>query len=81
MAGRRGESLHVPVELSFQQAASGITIDVAVERLSPCRACRATGSRPGAAAVRCGHCGGTGAVWTRPGRDRPGDVSGLRRSR
>jgi len=65
--GRRGENLHVPVELSFQQAASGVVADVMVERLSPCRACRATGSRPGAAAVRCGHCGGTGAVWTNRG--------------
>ena len=71
MAGRRGESLHVPVELSFQQAASGIAIDVVVERLSPCRACQATGSRPGAAAVPCGHCGGTGAVWTDRGAIAP----------
>jgi molecular chaperone DnaJ len=71
MAGRRGESLHVPVELSFQQAALGVAIDVVVERLSPCRACRATGLRPGAAAVRCGHCGGTGAVWADRGSIAP----------
>lgn len=69
--GRRGESLHVPVDLSFQQAASGIVADVVVERLSPCRPCQATGSRPGAAAVRCDHCGGTGAVWTNRGAITP----------
>ena len=71
MAGRRGESLHVPVELSFQQAASGVATDVVVERLSPCRACQATGLRPGAAAAGCGHCGGTGAVWTDRGAIAP----------
>jgi molecular chaperone DnaJ len=65
--GRRGEDLHVPVELSFQQAASGVAVGVTVERLSPCRACQATGSRPGASAAPCGHCGGTGAIWTNRG--------------
>jgi molecular chaperone DnaJ len=70
-AGRRGENLHVPVELSFQQAASGVATDVVVERLSPCRTCQATGLRPGAAAVRCDHCGGTGAVWMDRGAIAP----------
>jgi molecular chaperone DnaJ len=65
--GRRGEDLHAPVELSFQQAVTGVAADVKVERLAPCRACQATGSRPGASADLCGHCGGTGAVWTNRG--------------
>jgi molecular chaperone DnaJ len=71
IVGRRGENLHVAIELSFQQAASGVATDVVVERLSPCRACQATGNRPGAAAVSCGHCGGTGAVWTDRGAIAP----------
>ena len=62
--GRRGEDLHATVELSFQQAALGAAAKVLLDRLSPCRTCKATGGRPGAAASRCGHCGGTGAVWT-----------------
>jgi molecular chaperone DnaJ len=70
-AVRRGEDLHTPVELSFQQAVSGVAVDVTVERLSPCRSCQATGSRPGAAAARCGHCGGTGTVWTDRGAIAP----------
>jgi molecular chaperone DnaJ len=70
-AGRRGEDLHTPVELSFQQAVSGVAVDVTVERLSPCRSCQATGSRPGAASARCGHCGGTGTVWTDRGTIAP----------
>ena len=63
-AGRRGENLHAPIELSFQQAVSGVAADVKVERLSPCRACQSTGSRAGASAQSCDHCGGLGTVWT-----------------
>jgi len=70
-AGRRGGDLHAPVELSFQQAVSGIAVDVTVKRLSPCPSCQATGSRPGAATARCSHCGGTGAVWTDRGAIAP----------
>src|SRR6266511_4066349 len=65
--GPRGEELHAPVELSFQQAASGVAVDVTVERLSPCRACQATGNRPGASVAPCSHCGATGTVWTNQG--------------
>lgn len=65
--GRRGGDLHATVELSLPQAASGVSVDVRVVRLSPCRACQATGSRPGAAPAPCGHCGGTGSVWTERG--------------
>lgn len=61
--GRRGDDLHVPVELSFAQAASGIVAELTVERLSPCAACEASGTRPGAPAHECSHCGGTGVIW------------------
>src|SRR3972149_1414724 len=61
--GRRGEDLHVPVELAFHQAVTGIAVDLSVERLSACEACGATGARPGAVPARCGHCGGSGLVW------------------
>jgi len=46
-AGRRGDHLHVPVELAFDQAAAGLTADLAVDRLSACDACGNSGSRPG----------------------------------
>jgi len=63
--GRRGDDLHVPVEVSFAQAYTGLDLDIAVERLSPCGACRAGGVRPGAPAVRCEHCAGSAMVWMR----------------
>ncbi|SRR6266542_1791420 len=62
-AGRRGDDLHATVDLSFAQAAAGVSADVAVERLSPCGSCGATGGRAGALASRCEHCGGAGTVW------------------
>lgn len=61
--GRRGDDLHVPVELAFQQAASGLPADVPVVRLSPCVDCGATGTARGALPVPCTECAGTGAVW------------------
>lgn len=60
---RRGDDLHVPVELSFSKAVSGVELDVAFDRLSPCSVCRATGAAPGAQATPCTYCGGLGTVW------------------
>ena len=63
-AGRRGDHLHVPVELAFDQAAAGLTADLAVDRLSACDACGNSGSRPGGRMATCSHCGGAGGVWS-----------------
>ena len=79
-AGRRGGDVHVPVELSFAQAVSGVEADVPVDRLSPCEACRATGAAPGVQPTTCSHCGGLGTVWSE--RSRDGETCpGLRRAR
>jgi molecular chaperone DnaJ len=61
--GRRGDDLHVPVELSFQQAVSGLAAELRVERLGPCGTCGASGAAPGGAPVTCTHCSGLGVVW------------------
>lgn len=66
--GRRGDDVHVPVELSFQQAVCGVEVDVPVERLSPCGACRTSGAAAGAQATGCSHCGGLGTVWSEGSR-------------
>lgn len=62
--GRRGDDAHVPLELSFQQAVSGVEVDVPIDRLGPCEMCRATGAAPGAEPIVCSHCGGLGTVWS-----------------
>ncbi|HSE05367.1 MAG TPA: DnaJ C-terminal domain-containing protein [Methylomirabilota bacterium] len=66
-AGRPGADAHVPVELSFTQAAAGVEVDVAVDRLAPCEPCRATGAAPGVQPTTCSHCGGLGTVWREAG--------------
>jgi len=65
--GRRGDDVHVPIELAFAQAYSGLTLALPVDRLSACEACGATGGRPGAPRVACSHCGGRGIVWSGEG--------------
>ncbi len=69
--GRRGDDLHVPVDLSFQQAASGLEASLALERLSPCGPCAATGAARGAVSTPCAHCDGLGSVWSGEGLLRP----------
>jgi molecular chaperone DnaJ len=69
--GRRGDDMHAPVELSFAQAVTGAGADLWLERLSPCEACGASGAEPGARALGCDHCGGTGAVWSGVAGGRP----------
>jgi molecular chaperone DnaJ len=74
--GRRGDDLHVPVELSFPQAASGFEADVPVERLSICADCGATGTARGAIPSPCVQCAGTGCVWRGRGTLETGPCPG-----
>ena len=75
-SGRRGDDLHVPFELSFQQAASGFEADVPVERLSVCATCGATGTVRGTIPVPCAACAGMGTVWRGRGTLETGPCPG-----
>lgn len=68
VGGRRGDDVHVPVELSFSQAMAGVEVDLPLDRLSACSTCRATGAAPGAAPAKCSHCGGLGTIWSEAAR-------------
>lgn len=57
-AGRRGEDVHVAVELSFAEAAGGAALDLEVPRFSPCGACGAAGL--GRGGTPCPACAGRG---------------------
>jgi molecular chaperone DnaJ len=56
-AGRRGDDLHVTVELSFAEAAGGAQPTLTVTRFSVCVECGATGNGEG---HRCALCQGRG---------------------
>jgi DnaJ-class molecular chaperone len=56
-AGRRGDDLHMTVELGFADAARGVELGVTVTRYSPCPDCGAAG---GVASGRCAPCQGRG---------------------
>ena len=55
--GRRGDDVHAAIELSFRDAARGVTVDLEVPRFSPCQICAGTGDAGGDA---CRHCQGRG---------------------
>jgi DnaJ-class molecular chaperone len=77
---RRGDDVHVTVDLSFAEAARGARLTLDVQRFSPCQACGARGhdGRRGA----CERCGGRGvrrcvepvAVTIPPGVESGGQV-------
>lgn len=68
----KGDPLHVPVDLSFDDAVRGVTLSVDLLRLSPCATCNASGARNGSPPVACSGCGGSGVLWSEPGRASAG---------
>jgi molecular chaperone DnaJ len=56
-AGRRGDDVHVTVELEFADVARGTRLALSVPRFSPCPECQSSGRREGRA---CGPCQGRG---------------------
>ncbi|OLB08541.1 MAG: hypothetical protein AUH14_01000 [Candidatus Rokubacteria bacterium 13_2_20CM_69_15_1] len=56
-AGRRGEDVHVTVQLEFADVVRGTSLRLEVPRFSPCAKCGATGVVGDA---RCPSCGGRG---------------------
>ncbi|MFQ5520978.1 MAG: DnaJ domain-containing protein, partial [Candidatus Methylomirabilia bacterium] len=66
----RGDDLHLPVDLSFADAARGLSLTLELRRLSPCSQCSASGGRRGTAPESCLRCAGTGTIRT-VGRSGP----------
>jgi len=56
-AGRRGEDVHVAVELGFADVVGGVALELPVPRFSPCQTCASQGRLDGAP---CAACGGRG---------------------
>jgi len=52
-AGRRGDDVHVTIELEFADVAGGARLSLSVPRFSPCPDCQASGRRDGRPCAAC----------------------------
>ncbi len=58
----RGQDLRYDLEISLEQAYSGLATEVEVPRRERCSECNGTGAKPGTSPKRCPECGGTGQI-------------------
>jgi molecular chaperone DnaJ len=59
---QRGQDLRYDIEISLEQAYSGISSEIEVPRTERCQACNGSGARPGTSPKKCPECGGVGQV-------------------
>jgi molecular chaperone DnaJ len=63
----RGDDLQIEVELSYEDAARGVTRDLPLRQRVNCEACTGTGAQPGSTPEPCPTCQGHGEVRMRQG--------------
>ena len=59
---RRGSDLRYDLEISFEEAATGLETTLQLPREEPCETCGGSGSAPGSAPATCTQCQGRGQV-------------------
>lgn len=59
---QRGEDIRFDLELSFEEAITGLSAEIQVPRMEACGRCRGSGSEPGSGASTCPTCQGRGEV-------------------
>jgi molecular chaperone DnaJ len=62
---RRGSDLRYDLEITLEEAASGMQTELDVPRRETCELCAGTGAASGSQPERCARCGGTGQVQQR----------------
>jgi molecular chaperone DnaJ len=63
----RGDDLHCPVEIEFEDALRGVSAVVDITGQAACPGCHGTGGGEGRGTTRCGECGGQGVQAIEPG--------------
>ncbi|MHB8585000.1 MAG: molecular chaperone DnaJ [Thermoplasmatota archaeon] len=58
----RGRDMRTSIEITLEDAATGVERPLKVTRDEPCEACRGTGAKGGTALSRCKECDGAGQV-------------------
>jgi molecular chaperone DnaJ len=59
---QRGEDIRFDLELTFEEAVSGLNAEIQVPRMESCSRCRGSGSEPGSGPATCPTCHGRGEV-------------------
>jgi len=66
-ASQRGADLRYDLEITLEQAATGMTAQLRIPKLENCETCNGSGAKPGTKPETCRTCQGAGQV--RAGRD------------
>ncbi|HSG13307.1 MAG TPA: J domain-containing protein [Gaiellaceae bacterium] len=61
---QRGSDVQAVVEISLEDAFTGVSLGVPLDVALPCERCDATGAEPGTSVTTCGTCAGAGIVRT-----------------
>jgi molecular chaperone DnaJ len=59
---RRGSDLRYDIQISLEEAATGLKTKIRVPRLETCDACSGSGAAPGTQPTKCSTCNGSGQV-------------------
>ena len=59
---KRGEDIHVKINLTFEEAYNGVTKTIRLNRDEPCSTCKGTGAKDPSSIRVCPYCKGTGTV-------------------
>lgn len=60
--GRRGRNLEITIDITLEEAASGVEKTITVPRYETCSNCSGSGAKPGTKRVTCSQCRGSGRV-------------------
>ena len=59
---RKGNDLNLSMDITFEQAFSGVEKEVIITRDDTCETCNGSGAKPGTSKMKCPQCNGTGQV-------------------
>lgn len=59
---RRGSDLRYDIEITLEEAATGLNTKIRIPRLESCELCKGTGAAEGTTPTRCQTCGGSGQM-------------------
>jgi len=59
---RRGDDLRYDIEITLEEAATGVEKELNIPHYVSCKTCKGTGAKPGTKPEKCGTCGGSGQI-------------------